>query len=319
MITVVPYYESMKITWNTLQKNACNSTLLHNRNYMEYHKDRYKDVSLIFYNDKNKAIALFPACLSVKYPCTVVSHEGLTYGGVIMPQQTHASTIEEIYTALVAYYKEVEHLHSLIVKPIPYIYATQPCQEELYMISRLGGILTERHLSQAIDLQHPFNMNKLRQRCILKAKKNNIVATETTSKEDWKSFHLVLTEVLKSRHQASPVHSFDELWLLHTRFPHEIKLYVAIFQSKVLAGCVTYISKNVVHAQYLASSPEGFATGALDLVINYIIADTKNKEIRYLDFGVSTERNGELNYGLTLQKEGFGARGVCYDKYLINL
>jgi hypothetical protein len=36
----------------------------------------------------------------------------------------------------------------------------------------------------------------------------------------------------------------------------------------------------------------------------------------YFDFGISTEKQGTyLNKQLIYQKEGFGARGVCYDWY----
>ncbi len=319
MITVAPYCHSMKGMWNTFQKEACNATLLHSRDYMDYHKERYEDASLVFLDDKNKPVALFPACLGRNTPDTVVSHEGLTYGGLVVPPQIHAYTVEEIYAALAAFYKNEKHISRLVVKPVPYIYSTQPCQEELYVISRQKSVLVERHLSQTIDLEQPVKTSKLRQRCILKAEKSNVETREATAMDDWMSFHAILTDVLKNRHGVSPVHTFEELWFLHSCFPHEIRLYVAVRHSAVLAGCVVYVSKNVMHTQYLASSPEGFETGALDLVVRDVVLRAKEEGVRYLDFGVSTERNGELNHGLALQKEGFGGRGVCYDTYLISL
>ena len=37
-------------------------------------------------------------------------------------------------------------------------------------------------------------------------------------------------------------------------------------------------------------------------------------------FGISTEDNGRiLNDGLIFEKEGFGARSVCYDTYELDL
>jgi hypothetical protein len=319
MIDIEPYSHSRKDAWNALQKEACNSTLLHNRNYMDYHEARYKDASLMFFNNKNKLVALFPACLSIKASDTVVSHEGLTYGGLIVPQRIHSLAIEEIYEALVAFYKNEMHMSRLVVKPIPYIYSTQPCQEELYVITRQKGILTERHLSQAVELDQPFKTSQLRQRCIAKAQKAGVETKEAIDKEEWISFHSILTDVLKNRHNTAPVHTLEELWLLHSRFPHEVRLYIAVRGSRVLAGCVVYVSRNVIHTQYLASSPEGFETGALDIVLRDVLLQAKNDGVRYLDFGVSTERTGELNHGLALQKEGLGGRGVCYDTYLINL
>ena len=44
------------------------------------------------------------------------------------------------------------------------------------------------------------------------------------------------------------------------------------------------------------------------------------KSCRYFDFGISTEKGGAyLNTGLLSQKEGFGARGVIYETYRIDL
>ena len=38
------------------------------------------------------------------------------------------------------------------------------------------------------------------------------------------------------------------------------------------------------------------------------------------DFGISTENGGEfLNQGLIFEKEGFGARSVCYDVYALDI
>ena len=319
MITVVHYTQSMRDLWNAFEERACNSTLLHHRSYMDYHSNRFVDASLVFFDGRNKPVALFPACLSRRNAYTVVSHEGLTYGGLVIQPHTHTYILYDIYMSLINYYKNEKLAKELIIKPIPFIYSTLPCQEELYIIHLLKGVLAERHLSQAIDLRQTVSTSKLRRRCILKAKRMNIETREATTREEWDIFHKILSDVLKARHNTHPVHTSEELWLLHSRFSQKIKLYTAFSHSTVLAGCVIYISKNVVHTQYLASTPEGFETGALDLVIDNIIHTSMSEGYPYVDFGVSTERTGELNYGLTLQKEGFGGCGVCYDSYLIKL
>ena len=68
----------------------------------------------------------------------------------------------------------------------------------------------------------------------------------------------------------------------------------------------------------MAASPEGKQVGALDYLIALLLLSIE--EHPYLDFGISTEAAGTiLNSGLIFQKEGFGARGICYDTYLFNL
>ncbi len=328
MIKAIPYTPEFKSQWDEFVLSARNSTLLHLRSYMDYHADRFKDASLVFVNNKGKWMALLPANICGD---TIYSHQGLTYGGFVTASTLHTNELEAAVYAAVAHYKTMAQ--QLIIKPIPYIYSNQPNDEELYLIYRQGGILAQRHISQAINLQSPLQMAELRKRCISKAAKSGITIAAATTRNDWDKFHAILTTILADKHSTTPVHTPDELWLLHSAFPSQIQLIGAYDNGNLIAGTIVYVSPNTIHTQYLASSPRGQETGALDLVIYNIIAalsiaDRKSElpslasfygKAQYLDFGVSTERNGSLNYGLTLQKEGFGARGICYDTYSIKL
>ena len=72
----------------------------------------------------------------------------------------------------------------------------------------------------------------------------------------------------------------------------------------------------VIHTQYIASTDEGKAEGALDLLFDKLINNNVYPSALYFDFGKSTENGGHyLNNNLIFQKEGFGGRGVCYDTY----
>ena len=78
-------------------------------------------------------------------------------------------------------------------------------------------------------------------------------------------------------------------------------------------------TETVAHAQYIASSKEGTEVGALDGLFDYLINE-RYSDKKWFDFGISTEQGGTyLNEGLVFQKEGFGARAVVYDQYVINL
>ncbi|MBP5361084.1 MAG: GNAT family N-acetyltransferase [Bacteroidaceae bacterium] len=318
MIKAIRYNVAMADRWDEFVSQARNSTLLHMRQYMDYHADRFRDASLVFLNEQDKIVALLPACVSRKDNGSIVSHEGLTYGGYILAPLTHTAVVEEVFNASLQYYRNNMKADILVIKHIPYIYNSQPCDEELYFIHRQGGQLIERGLSQAIDISAPLPMNKLRQRCLTKARNNNIKVAIACSQDDWTTFHQLLTNVLR-RHNTAPVHTADELWTLHSRFPQQIVLYGAYKDNCLVAGTILYHSPTVTHTQYLAASDIGKECGALDLVIHEVTHDNAVKTRRYLDFGISSEHDGTLNHGLTLQKEGFGARGVCYDIYKITL
>ena len=181
---------------------------------------------------------------------------------------------------------------------------------------RVGARLAGRALSSAVDNGSPVGFNELRRRKVAKAAKNGVVYS---CSDDYASYWNILSAVLELRHDCKPVHSLEEIMLLHSRFPHNIKLYAAHAGGAMVAGCVVYETANVAHIQYIASSDEGRAVGALDGLFHYLINDVY-RDVRFVDFGISTENGGTvLNDGLLFQKEGFGARGVVYDVYEIDL
>lgn len=69
-------------------------------------------------------------------------------------------------------------------------------------------------------------------------------------------------------------------------------------------------------AQYIASTEEGRATCALDLVIEQAIDLARERDCRFFDFGTVTLDEGRsLNQDLYQFKGSFGAGGVVYEQY----
>ncbi|EEO7769849.1 GNAT family N-acetyltransferase, partial [Campylobacter coli] len=169
--------------------------------------------------------------------------------------------------------------------------------------------------STTIDLQNVLKMSDLRKRCIKKAQKNKV---EITSSEDFNIFLILLNSVLQKQHGVNAVHSVEELKLLYSRFPQNIKLFVAKFNGEIIAATLVFIYENLVHTQYLAANEKAREIGALDLLIKTLM-DEFAKSKKYFDFGISTENGGEfLNHGLISQKEGFGGRNVAHQFFSIS-
>ena len=60
MFEIKKYNDADKEAWNAYVEHARNATFLFNRNYMDYHSDRFKDYSLMFYKN-GKLHSLLPA------------------------------------------------------------------------------------------------------------------------------------------------------------------------------------------------------------------------------------------------------------------
>ena len=162
-------------------------------------------------------------------------------------------------------------------------------------------------------MKHPPKWYNIRKSGARKALEKGILIEES---EDYATFWAILTENLKNTYHARPVHTLQEMNRLKASFPDNIKLYVARAETgKMLGGTVLYISRKVVHTQYISASEEGKQSHALDALFQDLIK-IRYKDCKYFDFGTSNEEGGKvLNASLIYQKEGFGGRGVVYDTY----
>ena len=319
MITVTRYTPKKHQTWNDFVKQSRQGTFLFDRNYMDYHQDRFHDHSLMIYY-KDKLYALLPANEVVSASNNeipqkeLVSHQGLTYGGLLTCNKMTAELTCETFEAIGNYLKQ-EGFSKLTYKAIPWIYHKIPSEEDLYALIHVGkASLSAREISTTILLQNKLRFSEQRRRGVNKAKKNSLIIRQS-SQEDVFAFWNILNNNLQQKYHTRPVHSNEELQLLMSRFPENIIGYSVLKDEEVIAGTIIFITPQVIHTQYIGASEKGKEEGALDLLFDYLI-NQKKWNTPYFDFGKSTEDRGNyLNTNLIHQKEGFGGRGVAYDTY----
>ncbi|MDK9362289.1 GNAT family N-acetyltransferase [Lelliottia wanjuensis] len=307
---VKKYQNEDSIIWNEFVSLAKNSHFFFLRKYMDYHSSRFIDHSLMIYDDKNSLIALLPANISGNQ---LISHQGLTFGGLLIKASAKQNEILSVFKALQDYLS-ANKLTSLTYKRMPYIYHEMPCDEDLYALFRVNAKLIRRDVSSTIKLEKQIKYSKGRKWIVKKASESGMIYQEST---DINSFWSNLTAVLQRVHGVNPVHTVDEIKYLHETFPKNIKFYTATLNNEEVSGAVIFEVGNTVHTQYLFNSELGRQVGALDGLIDYLVKNTY-ADRAYFDFGISNEDQGRvLNEGLISQKEGFGARAVVHDFYEI--
>lgn len=302
------YRREDKELWNSFVSKARNATFLFDRNYMDYHADRFDDNSFMFYH-KGKLKAVLPANVAGD---TLYSHQGLTYGGLLLDKKATVEDVLECFDSLNSWLRE-NGISKVVYKALPWIYQQYPSQEDLYALTwKCKAQLISRDIASSIVIDNKLKFAESRKSGIRKALSLNIEVGESN---DVDGFWHVLEDNLGNRYNAKPVHTASEMKLLMSRFPNNIKLYVAKMNGEIVGGTLIYVTSQVVHTQYISASVEGKKHGALDLLFDYII-NKVYANCRYFDFGKSTEQGGAyLNEPLIFQKEGFGGRGVCYDWY----
>lgn len=312
MFEIKRYTSERLNAWNQFVENSKNATFLFNRNYMDYHSDRFIDHSLMVFR-KGRLYALLPAN---EIDNMYYSHQGLTYGGLLMSDKATVSETMELFRVINDYLRG-QNFIKVIYKAIPPIYHIHPAQEDLYALFRVcNAKIVGRNISSTIIQSNKIKFIESRKSGIRKAIANGITVHLS---DDYDVFWNILSTNLKNKYGVDPVHSLSEIRLLQSRFPGNVKLYMGYKDGIPLGGTVLYITKQVVHTQYISASLQGKELGVLDLLFDFLI----NKEyINYLyfDFGQSTEDMGYiLNEALIFQKEGFGGRGICYDIYEYDL
>ena len=313
MVEIIRYDATMAAQWNEMARQCRNSTFQHLRGYMDYHSDRFTDCSLIALHN-GKPRALLPANVDGD---TLWSHRGLTFGGWLVPLKHFDVTVMiEVMDATVAWMKD-NGLKRLVYKAVPHIYHRYPCEEDLYALFRHHASLIETNISTTIDLSCPLPLDRGNKSGANAARKAGITVGPS---EDWQQYWHLLSSLLDERYDTRPVHTLDEILLLQSRFPDDIRLYTATLDGELLAGVVMYLSAPVAHCQYIGASPRGKDSKALTLLFDYLIQESTRLGFRYFDFGISNEDHGRyLNEGLVRQKSRLGGRGIVYNTFEITL
>ena len=313
MVEIIRYDATMAAQWNEMARQCRNSTFQHQRGYMDYHSDRFTDCSLIALHN-GKPRALLPANVDGD---TLWSHRGLTFGGWLVPLKHFDVTVMiEVMDATVAWMKD-NGLKRLVYKAVPHIYHRYPCEEDLYALFRHHASLIETNISTTIDLSCPLPLDRGNKSGANAARKAGITVGPS---EDWQQYWHLLSSLLDERYDTRPVHTLDEILLLQSRFPDDIRLYTATLDGELLAGVVMYLSAPVAHCQYIGASPRGKDSKALTLLFDYLIQESTRLGYRYFDFGISNEDHGRyLNEGLVRQKSRLGGRGIVYNTLEITL
>ncbi len=310
VFSVERYTASRKREWDAFVSAAKNATFLFSRDYMDYHNDQFADHSLMIFEDQ-ALVAVLPANLNANG--TLISHEGLTFGGLVVSRAAKLGDVLACFH-VVLHYLSQRQISKLLYKRIPGFYNTLPDDEVAYALFLLDARLYRRDCALAVSQVNRLPFRKGHRLLIKKAASLGVrIVQETSFQPFWER---VLVPQLAARYGVKPVHTLEEITLLASRFPEQIKQYSAYRGDEIVAGTTIYETPTVAHAQYGAVTEKGRQIGAQAYLFSSLIGQYQDK--RFFDFGISNEKEGRaVNHGLLEWKEGFGARCYAHDFYEI--
>lgn len=307
------YTPALRCDWDRFVGASKNGTFLFLRDYLEYHRHRFEDHSLLARDRPGGSVmALLPAH---RRGALLDSHGGLTYGGWICGAEMTAAAMVETFAAL------RDHLHAesitlLRYRAIPHVYHRLPAEEDLYALSVLGARLVRRAPLSVIDQRQRLGVQSRRQRGVRRARAAGLICRES---QDLAEYWQLLSQVLESTYGARPVHTLAEISALREALPAHIRLFGCYDRTCLLGGVLIYETATVARAQYIAASPAGRRAAALDLLFTHLIEEVFADK-RYIDLGTSAgDGPAQLNTGVLAFKESLGARLVAQDTYELSI
>ena len=300
-IEFIEYQSKDNQKWDEIVKLSNSYSFLHERNYMEYHKDRFQDLSF-FVKIQNELVGVIPGTiLNNNYS----SHSGLTFGGLIVKPNKSSQNYEIMENF-------IKHLNNSGVKNIrisrmPDMYKDSIDDGDMYALIKNGFRISRFSLSQVINLKNGYKFPSNKQRGANKAKRDGI---RISTCDDSRQVLALAAFNTKQKYGVQITHSYLEMNSLISKFPENIKCFEVHESSEMVCGAILYKSKNVNHLQYLASSERGRKLRGQDYLMEFLLELTL-KEEKYFSFGSSTESNGmKLNENLMKAKEEYGAYSV---------
>lgn len=304
---VVKYQPEYKLVWDAFVKHSKNATFLFHRDFMEYHQDRFEDYSLLVFKENN-VVALLPANVTEHI---VYSHQGLTYGGLILADGIEESLLENIQNEIFSYLKN-DRAKYLVVKVLPEIYSSE-AKHCLKIYSKNNNHVVEnQNMVLAIDYNSDFKIHKTK---LKRFKKLDSSFRIKEGRSELVNFwNALLVPRLKEKYQSKPVHSLSEIEYLQSKFKNEIVQYNIYKDESLLAGITIFIKGKTVKSQYGIASVEGEKNYALDILFVYLIEKFRNEGKQYFSMG-TVNNSSELGYskGMLKQKQEFGCRVYMQD------
>ena len=277
---------------------------------MEYHQDRFDDFSLMVYKN-DKLMALLPAN---RIGNKVHSHQGLSYGGLLLNKTIKFIDVLNVFYAVLQYLND-NAIEQLILKLLPKIYHSLPSDEIDYLLFMLESKLQKKETLSVLKQKGNIKISSNRLEGVKRGQRHQLIIKEETNFDEF--WNQILIANLNGKYGVNPVHSLEDIQNLKINFPHHIRQFNVYDKNKIVAGTTIFESKHVAHCQYISGDENKNTLGSLDYLHHHLITEVF-KDKKYYDFGSSNEDYGiKINEGLQYWKEGFGARTIIHEFYSI--
>ena len=307
-IQAAPYHPDLAADWDAVVDAASGGTVLHSRRFLDYHGDRFRDLSLVGTRVGEAGISVvFPLAVDLTDPELAVSHPGSSFGGIVGLARNPFHHNNFLRGA--AGWLRQQGFSKLLYRTTPSALLRQPDDGLLPVLIRFGRVV-QLDLWSVLRLDGTLPERGYWQSEIRRAERKGLRAEPVTSPADWALLHSTIAGRLERKFGRSTVHSAAEIIDLDRRLgPQSRGLLIRDPSDAVLAGLwfIDY-GTGTLHNQYNGATDAGLAQGASSFAIALTLERAVTEGFRQFSFGRSTQPDGWTeNRDLVRFKARFGA------------
>ena len=316
MIRAETFTKAPTPDWDTVTRKAVNGHFMFERNYMDYHADRFDDHSLLFYDDRvhsdREPVAVLPAH---RKGGDLISHQGLPFAGLLWTEDVRMNAMAESVQALIDHMTKHD-LSRLIYSPVPAPYKRFHDDEDIYQIERAGAVVAGTKVGCSARIGSNPGISKNRREIVNRAARRGLRFETRIPLAD---SYGIISNCLQEKFQKRPVHTLAELELLTQRYPKAIRCDGVFHEDDLVHSIITFHSDTCVRAQYTGGTNRGRDMHAQDFAFVSLV-DAPEMQGRWFDFGTSMNPDtGDLQSKLHWYKETLGGRASLLRTYMLDL
>lgn len=319
MFKAIFYQEKYEREWDefVLGNESVNGSFLQSRNFLNYHpEDRFVDKSIIIFNEKDKIIAVCPACEVIQGNRKVFfSHKGSTFGGLLISKAYYTTdNVLEIINVLEEVIEQ-EGFNKIVFKLTSDLFSVENTDLLQYLLT-YKGYDEYKELSTYVQLSEIksdiiSSLRNDKRRSIKKCVKNELEFRSLNTEDEIIDFHKILTINL-TKFNAKPIHTPDEMLdFYRERLNGIVQFYGVFYKGEQVAGAMMfYFEKtNTLHAQNLSANLAYTDFSPSTFLYYSILKQAKELGYEKVSWGISTEDQGkDINFGLIRNKESYNSR-----------
>jgi hypothetical protein len=306
---VEKFLPTQKETWDNFVKNSFNGNFQHSRNFLDYHGNKFEDLSMVVFSDSNEIIGLLPAAISPANSQDLISHPGAAFGGLILKNQLGIEKTLEIFKEIIDFCSH-QKIRSLEYKISPPFFFDSFWRGDFVSLLLLGAELSTLKVTHVLEFRNNKldNFHRAADSDFKKANRLGPTIFQTKQPSDYGLFYDILNRQLY-KHKVESIHNLLDITDLENRFPRNIHLWKSSLNDGSVAFAWVWEMNNVAHVQYMTNLEVTNRPISLNYLIMSLLHYYLEKKFIYFSFGNSYDitHDHSINLGLALWKEKFGA------------